>query len=148
MAAGKEAGRNPYHQHLYKVKIDGSQLTLLTPEDAHHSISFAPNGQYFIDNYSTATQPTRTVLRAASNGKILLELGKANIESLKAKGWKAPQVFTAIGRDGKTKIYGALWKPTNFDPAKTIISFFSYSYSAYQPISTHAGYGDANSRRP
>lgn len=30
--------------------------------------------------------------------------------------WTAPQVFTAIARDGKTEIYGALWKPSNFDP--------------------------------
>lgn len=118
LAAGKDPSRNPYHQHLYKVKIDGNQLTLLTPEDAHHNISFAPNGEYFVDNYSTATQPTRTVLRAAGSGKIVLELGKANIKELATKGWKAPQVFTAIGRDGKTKIYGALWKPTNFDPRK------------------------------
>ena len=29
-----------------------------------------------------------------------------------------PQPFEAIGRDGKTKIYGALWKPSNFDPSK------------------------------
>lgn len=118
LAAGREPNRNPYHQHLYKVDIGGNNLTLLTPEDAHHIVSFAPNGQYFIDNYSTATQPTRTVLRVASTGKIVLELGKADIKRLIAKGWKAPQVFTAIGRDGKTKIYGALWKPTNFNPRK------------------------------
>lgn len=117
-AAGKDPRRNPYHQHLYKVKIEGGEPILLTPEDAHHSISFAPNGQYFVDNYSTATQPTRTVLRNAETGKVVMELGKANVKALTAKGWKAPEVFTAIGRDGKTKIYGALWKPTNFNPAK------------------------------
>lgn len=118
LAAGRESNRNPYHQYLYRIKLDGSQLTLLTPEDAHHIISFAPNGQYFVDNYSTATQPTRTVLRASHTGKISLEVSKANIKALKNKGWKAPQVFTAIGRDGKTQIYGALWKPTNFNPSK------------------------------
>ncbi len=118
LAAGKDQNRNPYHQHLYKLRIEGGEPILLTPENAHHSITFVPNGQYFIDNYSTAVQPTRTFLRKAETGEILMELGKADIRALQAKGWKAPEVFTAIGRDGKTKIYGALWKPTNFNPAK------------------------------
>ncbi|MBX2874926.1 MAG: prolyl oligopeptidase family serine peptidase [Saprospiraceae bacterium] len=118
LAAGKDPRGNPYHQSLYKLRIEGGDPILLTPEEAHHSISFAPNGQYFIDNYSTASQPTRTVLRDTKSGKVIMELGKANISALKAKGWKAPDIFTAIGRDGKTKIYGALWKPTNFNPAK------------------------------
>lgn len=118
LAAGKDPGRNPYHQYLYKVRIEGGNPILLTSEDAHHTISFAPNGRYFVDNYSTATQPTQTVLRDAESGKVIMELGRANIKALKAKGWKAPEVFTAIGRDGKTKIYGALWKPTNFNPSR------------------------------
>lgn len=118
LASGKDPNRNPYHQHLYKVRLEGGVPILLTPEDAHHSISFAPKGGYFIDNYSTATQPTRTVLRDTKSGEVLMELGKANITALQAKGWKAPEIFTAIGRDGKTTIYGALWKPTNFNPTK------------------------------
>jgi len=32
--------------------------------------------------------------------------------------WKAPEAFTALGKDGKTTIHGLMWKPVNFDPAK------------------------------
>lgn len=38
--------------------------------------------------------------------------------NIQPKGWKAPEIFTAIGRDSKTTIYGALWKPTDFNPTK------------------------------
>ena len=36
-----------------------------------------------------------------------------------SKGWRAPQAFELIAKDGKTPIYGALWKPTNFDETKS-----------------------------
>ncbi|MEZ5040841.1 MAG: prolyl oligopeptidase family serine peptidase [Saprospiraceae bacterium] len=116
LASGKEQGRNPYHQHLYKIDLDGTKLSLLTPENTHHQIDFSPNGQYFFDNYSTANIPTQSVLREANTGNIVLKVAQANIDALQSKNWKAPQLFEAIARDGKTPIYGALWKPTHFNP--------------------------------
>ncbi len=35
-----------------------------------------------------------------------------------AMGFHFPETFTATARDGSTTIYGAIWKPTNFDPNK------------------------------
>ena len=43
----------------------------------------------------------------------------ANIDEVISKGWKAPEPFQLTAKDGKTTIYGALWKPTNFDPSKS-----------------------------
>jgi len=117
-ASGKESGVNPYQQYLYSVSIDKNEMKLLTPESLNHDISFSPNGNFFTDNQSTAQQPTTTVLREAATGKVITELAKADISALLAMNWTAPQVFTAIARDGKTEIYGALWKPSNFDPNK------------------------------
>ncbi|MEZ4775609.1 MAG: prolyl oligopeptidase family serine peptidase [Bacteroidia bacterium] len=118
LASGKEKGRNPYFSHLYCVGFDGTGMKLLTKEDAHHEVDFSPDGRYFVDNYSTVGQPTISVLRNARNGKTLMELSKADASDLYRKGWKNPEPFVATGRDGKTEIYGALWKPTNFDPAR------------------------------
>jgi dipeptidyl aminopeptidase/acylaminoacyl peptidase len=33
-------------------------------------------------------------------------------------GWQLPERFVAKGRDGKTDIYGVIYKPISFDPAK------------------------------
>jgi hypothetical protein len=38
-AGGREPGRDPYYRHLYRVHPDGTNMTLLTPEDADHAIS-------------------------------------------------------------------------------------------------------------
>ena len=116
-ASGKESGMNPYHQQLYKTTLDG-KVTLLTPEETHHRISFSEDGKHFVDNYSTISIPTQTVLREAATGKIVAQLTKADASHFSSDGWKAPQVFELTAKDGKTMIYGALWKPTNFDPSK------------------------------
>jgi dipeptidyl-peptidase-4 len=116
MASGKEEGRNPYYQHLYSVSFNGKNLKLVTPEDRHHKVSMSPNGEYLVDNFSTVNHPTSTVLRNSVSGEILMELGHADVSLL--KDWNTPEIFTAMARDGKTTIYGAIWKPTNFDSNK------------------------------
>lgn len=117
VASGKEPG-NPYHYRLYSVGLDGKNLTLLTPEAGNHELSLSPDQKYVVDNYSTPQQPTVTVLRDLKTGKTLLELSKADVSGLAGLKWTAPVEFTAIGKDNSSTIYGMLWKPVNFDPAK------------------------------
>lgn len=118
MASGKNADMNPYHQQLYSVSISGKKLKNLTPEPVNHRIRFSPDGKYFTDRRSTVSQPTVHTLREAATGKVLVELGMADASKLAELNWKAPEPFTAIAKDGKTTIYGAVWKPSNFDPNK------------------------------
>ena len=116
---GKEEGRDPYFVHLYRIGFDGSGEELLTPEDAHHSVSLAPDGETFIDTYSTATQPPVTVLRRAEDGELLATLETADISRLLATGWRPPTPVTMKGRDGETDIYGMMFTPTEMDSTKS-----------------------------
>lgn len=127
-ASGKEIDFNPYYDLLYKVHFDGSGLQLLTPEKLHHDIIFSPDHRYFVDMMSAADYPTFSVLRRASDGKQVTVLGKADIENLLKKGWKYPEVFTATAQDGKTTLYGAMWKPTHFDMGKKY-PIIDYTYT-------------------
>ncbi len=45
-------------------------------------------------------------------------IARADITRLKAAGWVPPEPFTVKARDGKTDLYGILFKPSNFDPSK------------------------------
>jgi dipeptidyl aminopeptidase/acylaminoacyl peptidase len=117
LGLGREQGRNPYFAHLYKVGFDGNGLTLLTPEDANHAISLFDDRDYFIDTYSKRDVEPTTVLRDL-NGKVLVELEKADISRLRAAGWKPPTPVTVKARDGVTDLYGIMYTPTNLDPAK------------------------------
>ncbi len=114
--AGKETG-DPYFQYFYSVNLDGSNLKLLTPDSADHTVTFSPSGQYIIDSYSTPTTPPVTVLRDQS-GKKLMTLEKADISKLIEHGWQAPIPITVKARDEKTDLYGLMYKPKNFDPNK------------------------------
>ncbi|MEP6550349.1 MAG: prolyl oligopeptidase family serine peptidase, partial [Gemmatimonadales bacterium] len=113
----KERGRDPYFRHFYRIKMDGTGLTLLTPEDADHAISLAPSGQYFVDTYSRPEVPQVSVLRDL-NGKTVLTLETADITGLRATGWKPPVPITVKARDGKTDLYGLMYIPTRFDSTK------------------------------
>lgn len=114
---GKERGRDPYFRHFYKIGMDGKGLTLLTPEDADHSVSLSPTGGFFVDTYSRPDVPQISVLRDL-NGRTVLTLEQADISRLLAAGWKAPRPITVKARDGKTDLYGLLYTPTNLDSTK------------------------------
>jgi len=114
---GKERGRDPYFRQFYRIRIDGTGLALLTPEDADHEIGLAPSGQYFIDTYSKPDTPPVTVLRDL-DGKTIVTLETADVSRLRATGWKPPMSITVKARDGKTDLYGLLYLPTNLDRAK------------------------------
>ena len=53
-----------------------------------------------------------------ASGKVVTEIAKADITRLKASGWQAPISFTVKARDGKTDLYGLMFKPSNFDASK------------------------------
>lgn len=115
--AGREPG-DPYFRYLYSIRMDGKGLKLLTPENADHSPSLSPSGLHFVDTYSTPVTPPVSVLRDV-RGRRLLTLEEADISPLTAKGWKPPVPVKVKARDGKTDLYGLMYKPTKFDPSRS-----------------------------
>ncbi len=118
VGVGRTPGVNPYYQQFWKVGLDGGKPRLLTPENANHTIIMSPDGRRFVDSYSTPTTPPITVLRSAADGHIIATVAKADISRLKAAGWVPPVPFTVTARDGKTTLYGMMFKPSHFDPHK------------------------------
>jgi len=116
-AQGKEEGRDPYFSHFYRIGFDGTGLKLLTPEDANHRISLSKEGYYFVDNYSTPTQPNIAVMRK-NDGTLVEVLEEADISALKNAGWKAPEPFSVKSADGRWDLYGLMYTPSNLDAKK------------------------------
>nr|WP_244755808.1 S9 family peptidase [Pseudoxanthomonas helianthi] len=114
---GREQGEDPYFVHFYKVGLDGGEVQALTPESGNHTVTVAEDGKHFVDSYSSTSVPPVTVLRDA-DGKQLAELARADIARLKAAGWVAPEDIKVKARDGKTDLYGLMFKPSNFDASK------------------------------
>ncbi|MBN1224657.1 MAG: DPP IV N-terminal domain-containing protein [Candidatus Aminicenantes bacterium] len=116
-ACGREQNENPYYQHLYRVNLDGTGLTLLSPENSNHSIVLSDSRHHFIDNYSRVDTTPKSILRDAL-GKQLLDLETADLSVLLDAGFKFAEPFQVKADDGVTDLYGVMWKPFDFDPNK------------------------------
>lgn len=133
-ASGMHAGKDPYLIHYFRINFDGTGLTPLTEADANHSVSFSSDMKFYVDTYSRVDHPTIAELRRTEDRKVLTELERGDITELTKAGWRAPEVFSALGRDGKTDIWGVIFRPINYDPLKKY-PVIEYIYAG--PHSSH-----------
>jgi len=126
--AGLEDDRDPYLKHLYSIHFSGLSdpgdqpeqaivpaPELLSPEDANHVISASPSGRFYVDEYSSFTEPSVTVLRDKAGSEIMT-VEEADIGPLEESDWRMPEPFQVKARDGETDLYGLKYKPSDFDP--------------------------------
>ncbi len=98
----------------YKVDLKGKQ-TLITKDLGVHFVAISTDGNWFFDEFSNHTTPSKSLLYDKNlKAKTLLEsknkydgyeMGTAEIKTIKAA-------------DGTTDLYSRLIKPSNFDPTK------------------------------
>ena len=117
-ANGVNRDEDPYHIRYYRIGFDGRNMEDLTPAKGMHSARFSGDMAYLVDVCSTAEVPPVAVLRSGTDGRKVMSLEKADISRLEAAGWRKPEVFSAKGRDGKTDIWGLIYRPSNFSPDK------------------------------
>lgn len=117
-ASGMNKDEDPYFIRYYSIGFDGSDLRDMTPSKGMHSAWLSKDRKYIVDVSSTVYEEPVAVLRNAEDGSMVMELETADISEIVAEGWKAPEVFVAKGRDGKTDMWGIIIRPTNFDPEK------------------------------
>jgi len=117
-ASGMYPGKDPYFTYYYRINFDGTGLTPLTEAEGNHTVAFSSDMKYYVDTWSRIDLPTISQLRNTDDGKVIQEIERADITELQKVGWRAPEVFTSLARDGKTDIWGIIIRPTNFDPKK------------------------------
>lgn len=143
--AGRNPKEDPYHVHFARLDVSTGKLTSLTEGDGTHQINFSPDGSAFLDSYSRVDLPPVTELRRSTDGKLLATLERGDISALRATGWRQPERFVGKGRDGKTDIWGVLWRPTSFDPKKqypVIEQIYAGPQGSFVPKQWSATYGN------
>jgi len=83
-------------------------------------------------------------VRSAKTGKKIVDLEIADSSELITAGFQIPRVFSAKGRDGKTDIWGHVYLPTNFDPAKSypvVEDIYAGPHSSHVPKNFHTNAG-------
>ena len=116
-ACGKEKGENPYQMHVYRVSLQGGEPKMLDIPDMNIDAIASDDGKYFIANYSRVDCKPASALFDAT-GKKVCDLGEADFSLLFAAGYKFPERFKVKAADGITDLYGAIYKPFDFDSTK------------------------------
>ena len=117
-AMGIRPGQDPYHVHFARVGLDGQGLVVLTEADGTHRVEFSPDRAFLIDTWSRVDSAPVVELRQASDGKLVQVLERGDQGGLAKLGLRLPQRFVAKGRDGRTDIWGVVFRPSNHDPAR------------------------------
>jgi dienelactone hydrolase len=115
-ASGMDQDEDPYYVHGYKIRFDGTGLTPLTPAKADHTLNYSADGKYYVDTYSRVDLAPVMELRRAADAGLVMAVDYADDAQLRAAGWQPAEPFHALGRDGKTQIWGVLHRPLDFDP--------------------------------
>jgi dipeptidyl-peptidase-4 len=110
----KATGENPTNMLVYKVDLKGKQ-TLITKDQGVHTVNISNDGNWFFDEYSNDSTPSKSLLYDKNlKSKTLLE------SKNKYEGYEigTSEIKTIKSADGKTDLYTRLIKPSNFDPNK------------------------------
>ena len=135
-AGGVYPEQDPYYIHYCRVNFDGTGLVILTDGNGTHSIDDSPDGRFIIDRYSRIDMPPVAELRRTEDGKLICGLERGDMTALLETGWQAPERFVAKARDGKTDVYGVIFRPTNCDPEKkypVIEKIYAGPHSSFVP---------------
>jgi len=116
-ASGHEDGENPYNMHFYRANLDGSGMKVLDAGDGSHAVNMADSGRFFVDTGSRVDTAPKSALYDAQGG-MAMPLETVDTAPLTAAGFKFPEPFTVKADDGVTDLYGVMYKPFDFDPAK------------------------------
>ncbi|GAA3935084.1 S9 family peptidase [Chitinophaga oryziterrae] len=145
--SGMNAGEDPYNIHYYRINFDGSHLVKLTTANAQHALSFSPSKTYYLDTYSRPDLPPVTELHRTSDGKLIMEVERADLKDYLAMGMRLPEVFHTKARDGQTDIWGVVCRPRHFDSTyryPVIENIYAGPQDAFVP-KTFMPYGEMQS---
>lgn len=129
----------PYDTHLCRVSLEGEHFQRLTEASGQHDIRFAPSKAFFLDVHSTVSRPPVVELRRA-DGQLRQTISRADVSALTGElRWKAPEEIEVTAADGKTALYGVIYKPYDFDATKSypVLETFAAPRTFYPP----EGYG-------
>lgn len=129
MASNKDAVPE---KQVYAVKLDGSDAKApvrITQGAGTHVATFAPDGSFYLDNFSSVDTPPQVSLHKA-DGSLVTWIEPNKLDD-KHPYWPyrdsliKPEFGTLKAADGQT-LYYRLYKPVNFDPTKKYPVFDMY----------------------
>ncbi|MEZ5656333.1 MAG: DPP IV N-terminal domain-containing protein [Sphingobium sp.] len=124
----------PYDVHFCRVPLAGGSVERLTRDEGVHEIQLAPDFSSFISTRSLPHLSPRSEVRRM-DGELVHAFPPADTSRIEAMGWTPPEQFCVKAADGETDMWGLLFKPRDFDPAKRY-PVIEYIYGGPQIVNT------------
>ncbi|HJN07879.1 MAG TPA: DPP IV N-terminal domain-containing protein [Pirellulaceae bacterium] len=102
--------------NLYRIKMDGSQLTRLTMAAGDHRVAVSPSGKQFVDSCSSHRHPTKVTL-FSSEAMRLRTIDTNPVPAIDDFDFAPLEMIQIKTRDGFL-LEGSLIKPKDFDESK------------------------------
>ena len=117
------------NRDVYRIGLDGKKKVRLSQATGTTNATFSPNFQFFINSYSSASQPTTYTLNNANDGKQVQSIVDNNALAEKLKKYNLPsKEFFELTTEKGNKLNAWMIKPKDFDASKKY-PVFMYQYS-------------------
>ena len=143
-----EASKTVYYQSVengsivrdvYRIGLDGKNKVKLSQAVGTNDATFSPNYQFFINTFSSATQPATYTLNNSKDGKQIQSIVNNDDLSDKLKKYDLPtKQFFELTTEKGNKLNAWMIKPKDFDATKKYPVFmFQYSGPGSQQVANH-----------
>ena len=117
------------NRDVYSINLNGKNKVRLSKSTGTNAATFSPNFQYFINTFSSATQPTTYTLNEAKKGVQIQVIENNEVLASKLKGYNLPaKEFFVLKTAKGNELNAWILKPKDFDPTKKY-PVFMYQYS-------------------
>ncbi|OXA79854.1 dipeptidyl-peptidase-4 [Flavobacterium aquidurense] len=126
---------------IYRIALDGKNKVALATKVGTNAATFSPNFQFFINTFSSASQPTTYTLNEAKTGKEIQVIENNKELSAKLVSYNLPSKEFFVLKTAKGNELNAwIMKPKDFDPSKKYPVFMiQYSGPGSQQVANAWG---------
>ena len=128
-ACGVNKDENPYQMHTWRASLAGGPIRQLDMDDMNVEATASDDGRYLVANCSRVDYAPEAWLIGRDGKRKLLD--KTDLSLLFAAGYKMPERFKVKAADGITDLYGAMYKPFDFDSTR-VYPIIDYVYPGPQ----------------
>ncbi|PZX92370.1 S9 family peptidase [Flavobacterium aquariorum] len=117
------------NRDVYRIGLDGKNKVRLSKNTGTNAATFSPNFQFFINTFSSASQPTIYTLNESKTGKEIQVIENNQALAAKLGGYNLPSKEFFVLKTAKGNELNAwMIKPKDFDASKKY-PVFMYQYS-------------------
>lgn len=109
--------RSPVGGDVYRVDLDGGDLTRLSERPGTHTARFSPGFKWYLDTWSDVETPPQVRLHAAADGAEVRTVAENRVAALGDYRLSRPEFLQVEARDGFV-MEAMLVRPPDFDPAR------------------------------